>query len=128
MHSLPSEAASVDANDIELPFECPTNEELENRVVSPCGRFESFDYKGGHFEIDWNELVGDDDEEEMPHEEFMAELDLYIEELEAQRGGVIRAVKHAASENPFLGVREAGGRPPTMLTTRDPATEPFLTA
>ena len=44
MHSLPSEAASVDANDIELPFECPTNEELENRVVSPCGRFESFDF------------------------------------------------------------------------------------
>jgi hypothetical protein len=91
MHSLPSEAASVDANDIELPFECPTNEELENRVVSPCGRFESFDYKGGHFEIDWNEIAPpgaeEDDEEGTPHEEFMAELDLYIEELEAQRGG-----------------------------------------
>jgi hypothetical protein len=85
MQSLHSDAVSVEA-DIQFPFECPSNDELENRVVSPCGRFESFDYKGNHFEVDWDEIVGDDDEDEMPHEQFMEELDRYIEELEGQRG------------------------------------------
>ena len=86
MHALPATAESVEANDSEPLVAFPTNEELENRVVSPCGRFESFDYKGGHFEIDWNEIIGDDDEEEMPHEEFMAELDRFMDELEAHSG------------------------------------------
>jgi hypothetical protein len=86
MHAIPATAESFETNDSESRFQCPTNEELENRVVSPCGRFESFDYKGGHFEIDWNELVGDGDEEGTPHEAFMAELDRYMEELEAQPG------------------------------------------
>jgi len=89
MHALSSDAVSIEAEDIEFPFECPTNEELENRVVSPCGRFESFDYKGNHFEIDWDEIAPpgaeSEDEEGTPHEEFMAELDRYIEELEARR-------------------------------------------
>jgi plasmid stabilization system protein ParE len=40
----------------------------------------------------------------------------------------IRSVKHAASEHPFLGVREDTGRPPAMLTTRDPFAESFTTA
>ena len=55
---------------------------------------------------------------------------VYIPPRGMTSGGTlsIRSVKHAASENPFLGVREAGGCPPTMLTTRDPATEPFVTA
>jgi hypothetical protein len=82
MHSLP---VTVEADAIEFSFECPDNSELENRVVSPCGRFESFDYKGGHFEIDWNELVGDDDEEEIPHEQVMEEMRHYCAELEARR-------------------------------------------
>jgi len=40
----------------------------------------------------------------------------------------IRAVKHAGSENPFLGVREGTGQPPAMLSTRDSAGEPSATA
>jgi len=39
------------------------NSMLENRVVSPCGRFESFDFRGNHFEVDWDEIIGDEDEE-----------------------------------------------------------------
>ena len=31
----------------------------------------------------------------------------------------IRSVKHAASQNPFLGVREASEQPSSMLTTRE---------
>ena len=85
MHALTSTA-----DEIVFPFESPTNDELDNRIVSPCGRFESFDYKGNHFEIDWNEIAPpgaeSDDEEGTPHEEFMAEMDQYIEELEARRG------------------------------------------
>jgi hypothetical protein len=87
MHALPATADSVETTDVvESLFECPTNEELENRVVSPCGRFESFDYKGAHFEVDWNEIVAGDAEEGTPHEEFMMELDRYMDELEAQPG------------------------------------------
>jgi len=90
MHSLASAASPAQANDMERLFESPTNEELDNRVVSPCGRFESFDYKGNHFEIDWDEIAPagaeSEDEEGTPHEEFMAELDRYVEELEALRG------------------------------------------
>jgi hypothetical protein len=85
MHSLASAASPAQANDMELLFESPTNEELDNRVVSPCGRFESFDYKGNHFEIDWAELIGDEDEEEIPHEQVMAEMRQFCEELAARR-------------------------------------------
>src|SRR4051794_15513599 len=80
---------SVEADGVAFPFESPTNAELENFVVSPCGRFESFDFKGNHFEIDWNEIAppGAETEEEegTPHEEFVRELDQYIEELLTQR-------------------------------------------
>jgi hypothetical protein len=86
MQSLHSAAVSIEADNIQFPFECPTNDELENRVVSPCGRFESFDYKGNHFEVDWDEIVGDPQDEGMPHEQFMEELDRFIEELEPRTG------------------------------------------
>jgi hypothetical protein len=90
MQSLHSAAAIVEADDVAFPFACPADSDLENRVVSPCGRFESFDYKGSHFEIDWDEIAPpgaeSEDEEGTPHEEFMAEMDRYIEELEARRG------------------------------------------
>jgi hypothetical protein len=89
MHALPSDAVSIEAEDIAFPFESPTNEELENRIVSPCGRFESFDYKGNHFEIDWNEIAPpgseSEDEEGFPHEQVMEEMRLHIEELQAAR-------------------------------------------
>jgi hypothetical protein len=86
MQALNSAAVEIDACDeVEFPFECPDNSELENRVVSPCGRFESFDYKGNHFEIDWDEIVGDEDEEEIPHEQVMEETRIYCEELAARR-------------------------------------------
>lgn len=92
MQSL-SAAVAVDAGAIEFPFECPDNSELENRIVSPCGRFESFDYKGNHFDVDWDEIAPpgaeSENEEGTSHEEFMAELDQYIDELEA-RGGAGR--------------------------------------
>ena len=84
MQSLPETAETVEADAIEFPFECPDNSELENRVVSPCGRFESFDYKGNHFEVDWDEIVGDENEEEIPHEQVMEEMRQYCEELEAR--------------------------------------------
>ena len=91
MQSLHSAAAASGADDVQFFFDSPTNSQLDNRVVSPCGRFESFDYKGNHFEIDWDEIAPpgaeDDDEEGTLHEEFMAELDRYIEELAARRGG-----------------------------------------
>ena len=85
MQSFHSDAAAVEADEIEFRMVRPHDPELENRVVSPCGRFESFDYKGGHFEIDWNEIIGDDEEEEIPHEQVMAELDQHLEELRARR-------------------------------------------
>ncbi len=79
-------ASALEADDTEFVFDSPDNSQLENRVVSPCGRFESFDYKGRHFEIDWDEMVGDEDEEEIPHEQVMEEMRLYCEELAARRG------------------------------------------
>ena len=89
MHAPDAAAVSIEAGNIVFPFESPTNEELDNRIVSPCGRFESFDYKGNHFEIDWDEIAPAgaeaEDEEGTPHEQFVRELDQYIEELVAQR-------------------------------------------
>jgi hypothetical protein len=61
------------------------NSMLENGVVSPDGRFESFDFRGNHFEVDWDELMGDEDEEEIPHEQVMEEMRRYCEELAARR-------------------------------------------
>jgi hypothetical protein len=91
MHASNSVSVSIEADNIVFPFESPTNEELDNRIVSPCGRFESFDYKGNHFEIDLNEIAppGDTEEEDeregVPHEQYMKELDQYIAELVARR-------------------------------------------
>ncbi len=86
MQSLNS-AASV-ADDVEFHFDSPDNTQVENRVVSECGRFESFDYKGNHFEIDWDEIAPpgaeDEDEEGTPHEEFMEEMRQYCAELDAR--------------------------------------------
>lgn len=91
MQSLPA-AVAVDADAIESetvafrvnPLDHP---DLDNIVLSPCGTcIESFDYKGNHFVIDWDELVGDEDEEEIPHEQAMEEMRLYVEQLEARRG------------------------------------------
>lgn len=90
MQSLNAAALRVEADNVELLFDCPGNSQLENRMVSPCGRFESFDYKGNHFDVDWHEIAPpgaeSEDEEGTPHEEFMAELDRYVEELQARRG------------------------------------------
>ena len=86
MLSPNSITSMLEAGDIEFPFDAPDNSQLENRVVSACGRFESFDYKGNHFEIDWDEMVGEEDEEEIPHEQVMEEMRLYCEELAARRG------------------------------------------
>jgi hypothetical protein len=87
MHSSNSAAATVEAGTVEFRINPLDHPDLDNIVVSPCGmRIESFDSNGHHFVIDWEELVGDEDEDEgMPHEEFMAELDRYIEELLARR-------------------------------------------
>jgi len=89
VQSLDAMVSAVETLDVAFPFESPTNAELENFVVSPCGRFESFDYKGNHFEIDWDEIAPAgaeaEDEEGTPHEQFVRELDQYIEELVAQR-------------------------------------------
>jgi hypothetical protein len=85
MQSPDAGVSPAHIGDTEFPLESPTNAELENFVVSPCGRFESFDYKGNHFEIDWAEIIGDEDEEEIPHEQVMAEMRQYCEELHARR-------------------------------------------
>lgn len=85
MLSSSSATLSLEAAHVEPSFESPDNSELENRVVSACGRFESFDYKGQHFEIDWNEMTGDKDEEEIPHEQVMEEMRQYCEALATRR-------------------------------------------
>ena len=85
--SLKSAAATIEANIETFRVNPADHPELDNIVVSPCGTFiESFDYRGNHFVIDWDELVGDPDQEEIPHEQAMAELDQSIDELVARRG------------------------------------------
>jgi hypothetical protein len=87
MQSSHSVAATIET--VEVPFRVnpADHPDLDNIVVSPCGSYiVSFDYQGHHHVIDWDELVGDPDEEEIPHEQVMAELDQHIEELLARRG------------------------------------------
>jgi hypothetical protein len=78
--------AAVDEADAPVDIVYLDNSMLENRVVSECGRFESFDFRGQHFEVDWDEIAPpgaeEDDEEGTPHEEFMEEMRLYCEELD----------------------------------------------
>lgn len=85
LNSAVSSVQARDTGDTESLFDSPSNGELENFMVSPCGRIESFDYRGNHFEIDWAEILGEEDEEEMPHEQVMAEMRQYCEELHARR-------------------------------------------
>jgi hypothetical protein len=62
------------------------NPKIENRYVSACGRFESFDCNGAHFEVDWDEIAPPDEVEEpgIPHEVVMREMDELIRELKAK--------------------------------------------
>ena len=88
MQSSNSAATTFDADPVEFRVNPLDHPDLQNIVVSPCGtRIESFDHNGNHFVIDWDELVGDEDEDEgTPHEEFMEEMRRYCEELDARRG------------------------------------------
>jgi hypothetical protein len=49
-----------------------------NHTFSECGRFESFDINGYHFEVDWNEIdppgFDEDPEDGIPHEQVMREM------------------------------------------------------
>ena len=78
----------MDCASIEEAISVTTHENvIRNRVVSPCGRFESFELNGFHFDVDWNEInpPGTDPHEEgMLHEDFMEELDRFMDELEKQ--------------------------------------------
>jgi hypothetical protein len=82
LHSAAVPALSVEADASAFRVNPLDHPDLDNIVLSPCGScIESFEYNGSQFVIDWDELVGDEDEDEgMPHEEFMAELDQYMEE------------------------------------------------
>lgn len=86
MHSSNSAAVALETDTVEFRINPLDHPDLDNIVVSPCGAFiESFDYKGNHFVIDWDELVGDEDEDEgMLHEEFMEEMRRYCEDLDAR--------------------------------------------
>jgi hypothetical protein len=59
-----------------------------NMVISADGqRIESYDDEyGNHIVIPWNELLDDEDEEEIPHEQVMEEMRLYIAEMKARHG------------------------------------------
>ncbi|MEJ0035066.1 MAG: hypothetical protein WDO68_03095 [Gammaproteobacteria bacterium] len=86
MESSHSGAATIEVDTVGFRVNPLDHPELDNIVVSPCGTcIESFDYKGNHFVIDWDELVGEPDEEEIPHEQVMEEMRLYVEELVARR-------------------------------------------
>jgi hypothetical protein len=85
VQALNSASAMIDANISEFRINPDDHPDLDNIVVAPCGMYiESFDYQGNHFVIDWDELVGDPDEEEIPHEQVMEELRAYCEELDAR--------------------------------------------
>jgi hypothetical protein len=91
MDSFNSATATIETNAVPFRVNPADHLDLDNIVVSPCGSYiVSFDYKGNHHVIDWDELAPpgaeSEDEEGTPHEEFMAELDRYVEELEARRG------------------------------------------
>lgn len=58
---------------------------IRDRVVSPCGRFESFDLNGYHCVVDWDEIhpPGTDiNAPGIPHEQVMEEMDRLFEEVE----------------------------------------------
>ena len=77
---------TVDVDAVPFRIDPLDHPDLDNVVVSPCGTYyESFDFNGEHFAIDLLELIGDDDEEEIPHEQVMEEMRLYCEELAARR-------------------------------------------
>ena len=64
------------------------NSQLQNRHVSECGRFESFDYNGYHFELDWDEIDPpdvSDDEPGIPHEQVMEEMRALIKRMVRKR-------------------------------------------
>jgi hypothetical protein len=86
MRSSNSFTATIEADVVPFRVNPADHPDLDNIVLSPCGSYiVSFDYQGNHHVIDWDELVGDEDEDEgMPHEEFMLELDQYMEELLAR--------------------------------------------
>jgi hypothetical protein len=86
MNSSTAAVPLTEANTAAFRINPLDNPDLENIVLSPCGTcIESFDYNGSHFVIDWNELAGEEDEEEIPHEQVMAEMRQYCEELDARR-------------------------------------------
>lgn len=93
MHSLgvevPASAEDVGACDLLAGVDVvyPDNSQLQNHMVSECGRFESFDYNGYHFEVDWDEIdpPGIDDEPGIPHEQVMREMRELEEQLEAEQ-------------------------------------------
>jgi hypothetical protein len=93
MHAPSSAAETIDVDVYVDPAADPNfrinpadHPDLDNVVLSPCGKcIESFDHNGHHVVIDWDELVGEEDEEEIPHEQVMEEMRLYCEELEARR-------------------------------------------
>jgi hypothetical protein len=62
---------------------------MTNRAFSECGRFESFDINGVHFEVDWDEIDPpghvDGPEDEIPHEQVMREMREYVQTLKARR-------------------------------------------
>jgi hypothetical protein len=82
-----SSAAALDADAVGFRVNPLDHPDLQNIVLSPDGTcIESFDFNGSHFVIDWDELVGDPDEEEIPHEQVMEEMRRYCEELDARHG------------------------------------------
>ena len=83
-----SHAVTAPIEESAVPFRVnpADHPDLDNIEISPCGSYiVSFDYKGHHHVIDWDELVGDPDEEEIPHEQVMEEMRLYCKELVARR-------------------------------------------
>jgi hypothetical protein len=85
MQSANSTAAIGDADTIGFRVNPTDHPDLENIVLSSDGTcIESFDYNGHHFVIDWDELVGDEDEEELAHEQVMEDMRQYCEELDAR--------------------------------------------
>jgi hypothetical protein len=88
MQSSRAVATPIETDAVPFRVNPADHPDLDNIVVSPCGSYiVSFDFQGHHHVIDWDELIGEEDEDEgMPHEEFMAELDRHMEELLARRG------------------------------------------
>jgi hypothetical protein len=79
-------AQAFSSDEIEKFFRDSENVVIENRVVSDCGRFESHDCNGHHFEIDWDEIdsPGAKDESGIPHEQVMEEMRALCAKLKAE--------------------------------------------